>query len=77
MLKGYLIILLFTGQTYLKPFDYNSTRLWFPTDDEKIVACSERAEELREQLSTHSWNDPRGQGWYLKDGTGTFQGHIC
>lgn len=77
MLKGYLIILLFTGELEYRAFDYNSTRLWFPTDNEKIVACSERAEELREQLSTHSWNDPRGQGWYLEDGTGTFQGHIC
>jgi len=59
------------------PFDYNSTRLWFPTDGEKIVACSERAEELYEEIATHSWNDPRGQGWYLKNGKGTLQGYIC
>jgi hypothetical protein len=47
------------------------------SDDEKIVACDARANNLREQMSEHSFEDPRGQGWYLKDGTGTIQGHIC
>jgi len=32
---------------------------------------------MYEELATHSWEDPRGQGWYLEDGTGTLQGHIC
>ena len=29
------------------------------------------------EISAHSWTDPRGQSWYLFDGTGTLQGHIC
>ena len=41
------------------------------------MSCYERAEELREQISNHSWTDPRGHGWYLEDGTGTLQGFIC
>jgi len=77
MLKGYLIILLFTGQTYLQPFSYKPTS----TDNDQIVlSCSERAEELRETLAKHYWEkdgNPRAQGWYLEDGTGTFQGYIC
>ena len=47
------------------------------TNEEIVISCSERAEELRDEISTHSWDDPRGQGFYLKDGTGTIQGHIC
>ena len=76
-MKGIILILLFTGELEYRAFDYSSTKLLFPTDDEKVLACSERAEQIREQISTHSWNDPRGQGWYLNDGTGTIQGHIC
>ena len=76
-MKGIILILLFTGELEYRSFDYTSTRLWFLTDDEKVMACSERAEELRDEISTHSWDDPRGQGFYLKDGTGTIQGHIC
>jgi hypothetical protein len=73
-MKGFLIILLFTGQTYLKPFEYDPGST---DNDEIILACSNKAEQLRQKLSTHSWDDPRGQGWYLRDGTGTFQGYIC
>lgn len=76
-MKGILLILLFTGELEFRSFDYNSTLTWFPTDEEKVLHCSERAEEIRNEISEHSWNDPRGQGWYLKDGTGTFQGYIC
>ena len=76
-MKGVLLILLFTGELEFRAFDYSSTKLLFSSDDEKVVACSERADELREQISTHSWDDPRGQGWYLNDGTGTIQGYIC
>ena len=75
MMKGYLIILLFTGQTYLQPFSYDPKSV--DSTDEIILSCSERAQELREQLSSHTFDDPRGQGWYLEDGTGTIQGSIC
>lgn len=76
-MKGILLILLFTGELEFRSFDYNSKSIWFPTDEEKVLHCSERAEEIRNKISEHSWNDPRGHGWYLKDGTGTFQGYIC
>lgn len=77
LMKGIILILLFTGELEYRAFDYSSTKLLFPTDDEKVLACSERAEQIRKQISTHSFTDPRGQGWYLNDGTGTIQGHIC
>jgi hypothetical protein len=76
-MKGILLILLFTGELEYRAFNYNSTSIWFPTDNEKIVACSEQADKIRNKISEHSFTDPRGQGWYLKDGTGTFQGYIC
>ena len=47
------------------------------TNEEIVISCSERAEELRDEIAEHSWDDPRGHGFYLKDGTGTIQGHIC
>jgi len=74
MMKGLLIILLFTGQTKLVPFSYNPGS---KDNDRIVMACSERAEEIRNKISEHSFDDPRGQGWYLKSGNGTFQGYIC
>jgi hypothetical protein len=65
---------LFTGELEYRAFEYEPSG---STNEEIVISCSERAEELRDELSTHSWDDPRGQGFYLKDGTGTIQGHIC
>ena len=80
LMKGTLIILLFTGQTLLEPFNFTPREYdgspGYSTD-EIAISCWERAEELYFELAEHSWTDPRGQGWYLKDGTGTLQGHIC
>jgi len=73
-LKDIILILLFTGELEYRAFEYEPQGT---TNEEIVMSCSERAEELREQISTHSWDDPRGQGFYLKDGTGTIQGHIC
>ena len=73
-MKGIILILLFTGELEYRSFDYEPKGT---TNEEIVIACSNRAEELRDQISTHSWDDPRGQGFYLKDGTGTIQGHIC
>jgi len=78
--KGYLIILLLSGQTVLKPFDfsprdYDGSKGF--TDTEIVLSCSERAEELYDEIATHSWDDPRGHGYYLNDGSGTIQGTIC
>lgn len=75
-MKGWIIILLFSGVTELRSFDYrpNDYDLSVGIDtDEIVMSCSERAEELREQISEHDWD----KGWVLKDGTGTFQGYIC
>lgn len=72
--KGVLLILLFTGELEYRSFDYEPSGT---TNEEIAISCSERANELRAQMTEHSWTDPRGQGWYLKDGTGTIQGHIC
>ena len=79
-MKGVLIALLFTGQTTLIPFEYKGidyTGDGTVDAEEQVLSCSYRAEKLYEDLAQHSWTDPRGQGFYLKDGTGTLQGHIC
>ena len=80
MFKGLLIVLLFTGQTALVPFDYSAKDYDGSkgfTDTEIVLSCGDRAEELYGEIAEHSWNEPRGQGWYLLDGSGTIQGHIC
>ena len=78
--KGVLIVLLFTGALEFRPFmyeprDYDGEQGYTP--EEIGVSCSERAEELYDIVATHSWDDPRGHGYYLKDGTGTIIGHHC
>jgi hypothetical protein len=42
-----------------------------------LMECLDFADDHREAIATHSWTDPRGQSWYLHDGTGTYQGSIC
>lgn len=79
-MKGWIIVLLFSGVTQLESFKYTPQDydgVAGITTDEIVLSCSQRAEELREQTAQHSWTDPRGAGWYLKDGRGTIQGHIC
>ena len=39
--------------------------------------CFEYARMHIETITTHSYDDPRGQGFYLNDGRGTVQGFIC
>ena len=36
-------------------------------------------DKLREELSTHRWveEDLMKSGWYMNDGSGTWQGAIC
>jgi len=78
--QGVLLVLLFTGQLTYMPFNYEPIDYTgdgaFDTE-EIALSCSFRAEKLYLELAEHSWDDPRGQGWYLKDGSGTLQGHIC
>ena len=73
-MKGIILVLLFTGELEYRSFDYEPQGT---TNEEIVIACSERAEEVRDAISEHTWTDPRGQGFYLSDGTGTIQGHIC
>ena len=42
-----------------------------------ISDCFNYAEMYIDTVSTHSWTDPRGSGFYLNNGTGTIQGFIC
>lgn len=77
-MKAVLIILLFSGQTQFKPFEYQLKDFdGHPgfTDNEIVMSCSEHAENLYPQLAEHRWG--KSQGWYLKDGSGTLQGYIC
>jgi hypothetical protein len=82
-MKGALIVLLFTGQTALVPFDYEPKDYDGSkgfTDTEIVLSCGDRAESLYPEIAEHHWSKdgkPNSQGWYLKDGTGTLQGHIC
>lgn len=72
--KGIILILLFTGELEYRAFEYKPQGL---TAEEIVFACDDRAQAVRQEISQHSWTDPRGHGYYLKDGTGTVQGHIC
>ena len=62
-----LLTLLFDGTLVEKKIAFNGT----------LKECTEYGEKTIKKLATHSWSDPRGQAWYLNDGTGTFQGFIC
>ena len=73
-MKGIVLVLLFTGELEYRRFDYEPQ---CTTNEEIVISCSQRADEVRDEISTHSWDDPRGHGWYLEDGSGTIQGHIC
>jgi len=74
-----IIILLFDGTVAKDTISFNP-----PID---ILDCSALANAHRQIFSTHRWGDRRGapdfamdymkQGWYLNDGRGTIQGHIC
>tara|TARA_R100000231_G_scaffold36695_1_gene32375 strand:+ start:14 stop:256 length:243 start_codon:yes stop_codon:yes gene_type:complete len=74
------IILLFNGTIEFREYEYpvidydNDKKI---SNEEIIVSCGNFAESKQAELSAHSWTDPRGQSWYLFDGTGTIQGHIC
>ena len=73
--KGVILVLLFTGGIDVRPFDYTVSLDASP--EERVIACSEHADQTRSSIATHSWTDPRGHGYYLNDGTGTVIGSIC
>ena len=64
-----LIVLLFNGEVSLRYFPFEGT----------VHECFEYGAELRMELTEHKWieEDIMKSGWYLKDGTGIWQGFIC
>ena len=44
-----------------------------------LLECGDFADAHREAIATHKWveEDLMQSGWYLNDGRGTWQGHIC
>lgn len=44
-----------------------------------LMECLDFADGHREAISTHKWleEDLMKSGWYLHDGTGTYQGSMC
>tara|TARA_R100001086_G_C11638946_1_gene203976 strand:+ start:275 stop:520 length:246 start_codon:yes stop_codon:yes gene_type:complete len=74
-----IIILLFDGTVVKDHITFNP-----PID---LAICGDLANAHRKIVSTHRWGDQQGapdfkfdamrQGWYLNDGRGTIQGHIC
>ena len=71
--KGILLILAFTGELEFKSFVYTYTG----DLDDQVIACDTAANSYRDTISTHTWQDPRGHGYYLNNQQGTVQGHIC
>ena len=66
-----LILLLFNGDVVLKEVKFDGT----------LMECLAHGDTLREELAEYKELGLSGkaidQGWYLKNGPGTFQGIIC
>ena len=59
-----LIILLFNGEAKLVSFPFEGT----------IHECFEYGDKMRIELATYN---EKYNAWFLKDGSGTWQGFIC
>ena len=64
-----ILVLLFNGDLVKEP-------LHLPLGS-SVNDCFNYAEMHIKTITTHSYDDPRGQGLYLNDGRGTVQGFIC
>ena len=74
-----ILIILFNGNVEKQALHFNP-----PID---VMECLALGDAYREAMAIHSWGDPLGppgfgldhsrNGWYLKDGRGTIQGHYC
>ena len=64
-----LLLLSFDGQMIKEVFEFARPMT--------LMECGDFADAHREAIATFSWDDPRGSGWFLNDGRGTWQGHIC
>ena len=65
-----LIILLFSyGELSLPSFSFEGT----------VMECLDYGNKLRVELSEYRWNEGEHMksGWFLKDGSGVWQGFIC
>ena len=65
-----LIILLFSyGELSLPSFPFEGT----------VMECLDYGNKLRVELSEYKWNEEEHMksGWFLKDGSGTWQGFMC
>ena len=65
-----LIILLFSyGELSLPSFPFEGT----------VMECLDYGNKLRVELSEYKWNEKEHMksGWFLKDGSGTWQGFMC
>ena len=77
--KIIIIILLFNGEMVLKPYDLIIESSIRSHLGGTVYECLDYGNKLRLELSKHKWieEDMMKSGWYLKDGSGTFQGFIC
>ena len=65
-----LIISLFSyGELSLPSFPFEGT----------VMECLDHGSKLRVELYEYIWNEEEHMksGWFLKDGSGTWQGFIC
>jgi len=74
-----LIILLFNGEVLLKPHNLIIGSSVHSHLGGTMMECLEYGDQLREELSTHKWveEDIMKSGWYMNDGSGTWQGYTC
>ena len=74
-----LIILLFNGETLLKPYNLIIGSSVHSHLGGTMMECFDYGDKFRFELSTHRWveEDLMKSGWYMNDGSGTWQGYIC
>ena len=74
-----LIILLFNGEALLKPYNLILESSIRSHLGGTVMECLDYGDKLRFELSTHRWveKDLMKSGWYMNDGSGTWQGVIC
>ena len=64
-----ILVLLFDGTLLKEPLHFQV--------EVSVHDCLAYGDMQRKAIAAHSWDDPRGSGWYLNDGRGTVQGFIC
>ena len=74
-----LILLLFNGEMLLKPYNLILESSIRSHLGGTVMECLDYGDKLRFELSTHRWveKDLMKSGWYMNDGSGTWQGVIC